>query len=136
MDENTFTTWASKLQAIAQNGLTFTTNEYDRLRFEDVRAVAHEMMARAADVPPSKVSEWFAPERGYATPKVDVRGVVFRDGRILLVKERQDGLWTMPGGWADVGDSPAKTAVKEVFEESGYHVRATRMLACLDRLLH
>lgn len=129
-------TWANKLQAIAQNGLAFSKNEYDRLRFEDIRTVAHEMMAQAGGVDPLCVAEWFAPEKGYATPKVDVRGVVFRLGRLLLVKERQDGLWTVPGGWADVGDSPRHTAEKEVFEESGFRTRATKLLACLDRLCH
>lgn len=136
MRDTQFFSWASKLQAVAQNGLAFSKNEYDRLRFEEVRTVAHEMMAAATGVTPETVAEWFAPDQGYATPKVDVRGVVFRDGRLLLVKERQDGLWTVPGGWADVGDSPGKTAEKEVFEESGFRVRATKILGCLDRLCH
>ena len=80
--------------------------------------------------------ELFAGDSGYATPKVDVRGVVFRAGKILLVQERSDGLWTMPGGWADVGDSPADAVVREIQEESGYEARATKLLALLDRNRH
>ena len=75
----------------------------------------------------------FACDAGYATPKVDVRGVVFQDGKILLVQERSDGMWTLPGGWADVGDSPADAVVREIREESGYETRATKLLALLDR---
>jgi ADP-ribose pyrophosphatase YjhB (NUDIX family) len=77
-----------------------------------------------------------AADAGYATPKVDVRGVVFRGGKILLVRERSDDLWTLPGGWADVGDSPADAVVREVREESGFETRATKLLALLDRNRH
>jgi ADP-ribose pyrophosphatase YjhB (NUDIX family) len=73
---------------------------------------------------------------GYATPKVDVRAAVFREGRLLLVREREDGRWTLPGGWADIGDSPSTAVVREVKEESGYDVRARKLLALLDRNLH
>ncbi len=73
---------------------------------------------------------------GYATPKVDVRGSVFRDDQILLVKERADGLWTLPGGWADVNESPREAVVREIMEESGYHTRANKLLAVWDRAKH
>ena len=78
----------------------------------------------------------FACDTGYATPKVDVRGVVFQDGKLLLVQERSDGMWTLPGGWADVGDSPADAVIREIREESGYEIRATKLLALLDRNRH
>lgn len=122
--------------AIAQNGLTYAENEFDRERYEQVRQVAAEMMAEQTSVDSQQVLDLFSGEVGYATPKVDVRGVVFRDDRILLVKEREDGLWTLPGGWADVNESPREAVVREVMEESGYHTRAVKLLAVWDRSKH
>jgi ADP-ribose pyrophosphatase YjhB (NUDIX family) len=82
------------------------------------------------------IRDLFAGQVGYATPKIDVRGAVFRDDAILLVKERSDGCWTLPGGWADVGDSPAEAVVREIAEESGYLTRAVKLLALYDRNKH
>ena len=98
--------------------------------------IAPEMIGRASGGDTSRVLDLFACDAGYATPKVDVRGVVFQDGKILLVQERSDGLWTLPGGWADVGDYPANAVVREIREESGYETRATKLLALLDRNRH
>jgi len=128
--------WARRLQAIAQTGLTFARDPYDVERYEAVRAIAAEIMAGHSDAELSVVRDLFASQAGYATPKVDVRGVVFRDDTILLVKERSDGGWTLPGGWADVGDSPGEAVVREVFEESGYRTRAVKLLAFYDRNKH
>jgi ADP-ribose pyrophosphatase YjhB (NUDIX family) len=125
--------WAKKLQAIAQNGLTFTENPFDIERYKALRAIAAEIMATYSNREPSYVLDLFAHEIGYATPKVDVRGAVFRDDALLFVKERWDGCWTLPGGWADIGDSPSEVAVREVYEESGYHTRAVKLLAVYDR---
>jgi ADP-ribose pyrophosphatase YjhB (NUDIX family) len=128
--------WAQRLQAIAQNGLTYAQNPFDRERYETVREIAAEIMAAHSGVELGYVRNLFAGDVGYATPKVDVRGAVFRDEAILLVKERQDGLWTLPGGWADVGESPSEAVVREVYEESGYHTRAVKLLALYDRNRH
>lgn len=130
--------WARRLQSVAQNGLLFAENHFDRERYEAVRAVAAEMLAAAVggNLPAPEVNARLLAETGYLTPKVDVRGVVFRepDGAILLVREVHDGGgWTLPGGWADPGDTPAVAAVREVAEESGYAVRATKLLAVWDR---
>jgi ADP-ribose pyrophosphatase YjhB (NUDIX family) len=125
--------WTQKLQAIAQNGLTYSENPFDIERFKQVRAIAVEIMATYTNIEYSQVLDLFTHELGYATPKVDVRGAVFQDNTILLVKERSDGLWTLPGGWADVGDSPGEVVVREIFEESGYQTRATKVLAVYDR---
>ena len=125
--------WAKKLQAIAQNGLTYTENPFDVERYKSLSAIAAEIMATYSNVEPSYVLNLFAREVGYATPKVDVRGAVFRDNTLLFVREREDGCWTLPGGWADVGDSPSEVAVREVYEESGYHTRAVKLLAVYDR---
>ena len=128
--------WSRELMAIAQNGLTFTTNPYDVERYEAVRRIAAEMMAAHTGADQEWIVGLFAQESGYATPKVDVRGVVFRDDAILLVKEREDGGWTLPGGWADVNESPREAVDREVFEESGYRVQATKLLALFDRAKH
>ncbi len=112
-------TWTRRLQAIAQTGLTFTRDHYDQERYQELRLIAAEMLAAGAGIEDSeKVFDLFRHERGYATPKIDVRGAVLRDDQVLLVRERDDGGWTLPGGWADVGDSPSAMVVREVKEES------------------
>ena len=125
--------WARSLQAIAQTGLAYDdTSPYDRQRFEQVRRIAAEISAMDIDT----VEALFADEAGHATPKLDVRGAVFRDGEILLVRERVDGMWTLPGGWVDVGESPSAAVEREVREESGYKTRAIKLLALYDRDRH
>jgi ADP-ribose pyrophosphatase YjhB (NUDIX family) len=129
--------WARQLQALAQSGLAYEdVSQYDRERYEAVRRIAGEMLTAGDGVEPAELAELLARETGYATPKLDVRGVVFADDRILLVREVADGLWTLPGGWADVGDSPTEAAEREVLEESGYRTRAVKLLALLDRDKH
>lgn len=128
--------WTVRLQAIAQNGLTFARESYDIERYKVVREVAAEMIAAGADLDMTIVRNALDQDSGYATPKVDVRGVVFREDRLLMVKERVDGGWTLPGGWADVCLSPAENVVKEIFEESGYQTRAMKILAIFDRNQH
>lgn len=126
--------WTQRLLAIAQNGLHFSRDAYDRERFEQVRRIAAEMLAEHAE--PAALVAALAIETGYATQKVDTRSVVVRDGRVLLVREAADGLWTLPGGWADPNGSPSENAEREVREESGLEVRAIRLLAIYDRELH
>jgi ADP-ribose pyrophosphatase YjhB (NUDIX family) len=127
-----------ELQAIAQTGLTFAGgSHFDRERYERVQQIAADMLADGAGLDRSRVVAFFGAEHGYATPKVDVRGVVFDpSGHLLLVREASDGLWTLPGGWADVNESPAVATVREVREESGYETRAAKLLAVYDRSLH
>ena len=128
--------WTTRLQAIAQTGLTFATDPYDIERYKAIRELAAEMLAAGTDLELPVIRILFSADSGYATPKVDVRGVIFRDDKILLVQEKSDGKWTLPGGWADVGETPAANVVREVFEETGYQVRATKILALFDRELH
>ena len=128
--------WAKRLQALSQNGLTYAKDPFDRERYEQIRHIAAEMLAEKADAKTKDVLDLFSREKDYATPKVDVRGVVFRDGRILLVKERSDGRWALPGGWADVGESPSESVEREVWEESGFQVKAKRLAAVYDRSKH
>lgn len=125
---------AQRLQAIAQNGLTYSENPFDIERYQQIQQVAAEMLAAYSDTEPSYVLNLFAKEIGYATPKVDVRAAVFQDNKILLVRERLDGgRWTLPGGWVDVGESPSVAVEREVREESGYEVRAIKLVAVYDR---
>jgi len=128
--------WSRKLQAIAQNGLLFSKDPYDRERYEAVRAIAAQMMAAGSGEPLEVVTALFSGQAGYATPKVDVRAVIFRDDEILLVQEAQDGRWTLPGGWADPNESPSESVTREVAEESGFKTRAVKLLAVFDRAKH
>jgi ADP-ribose pyrophosphatase YjhB (NUDIX family) len=127
-----------ELRAIAQIGLTFTRDSFDRQRFERVRELSAALLARSAGHDPEAVLELFKnTDVGYATPKVDVRGAAFRDDRVLLVREVSDGGWTLPGGWADVNQSPAECVVREIAEESGFVARAVKLAAVHDyRLRH
>jgi len=125
--------WAKRLQAAAQNGLAYNPDPFNLERYEAVRRVAAEMMAAHSDATADRIGDLFAGQVGHATPKVDVRGVVFREHQVLLVKERVDGRWSLPGGWADVYDSPSEATVREIWEESGYRTRATKVLAVYDR---
>ena len=128
--------WTQRLQAIAQTGLTYAADQYDIERYEQIREIAAEIAAAHSDAGFERISGLFADQAGYATPKIDVRGAVFRDDMILLVKERSDGGWTLPGGWADVGDSPGDAVVREIAEESGYLTRTVKLLALYDRNKH
>ena len=127
--------WAREIQATAQTGLAFAKDPYDTERYEALRALSVRIVAAHTGVDAAVVADLFASEVGYATPKLGVRGAVFDDaGRILLVREAiDDGRWTLPGGWAEVNQTPAESVVREVFEESGYHVRPVKLAAVWDR---
>lgn len=125
-----------KLQSIAQAGLEYGADKYDLERYQMIRDISVEIMQHYTDAPIEKITELFASEKGYQTPKVDIRGVVFRENKILMVKEGLDGNWTLPGGWADVGYSPFEIAEKEVWEESGLKVKPIRLLTVFDKLKH
>ena len=128
--------WVKRLQAIAQDGLTYSEDAYDLGRYEMLRDVAAEILAAHSRGSMESARKLLELETGPATPKVDVRAAVFWEGEILLVKEPTDGGWSLPGGWADVGESPAEATVREVYEESGYRVRAVKLLAAYDRDRH
>ena len=128
--------WVRRLQAIVQNSLMFSKDPFDRERYEHVRSVAADMLASCADMDSALINDLLRGEQGYATPKVDVRGAVFQAHRMLLVRERSDGLWTLPGGWAEVGESPAETVVREIREESGFETQVCKLVALYDRNKH
>lgn len=127
-----------RLQALARTGLYFCRDEYDRERYGEVEAIAAELLAGGAALSAEELRAAWSRETGYVTPKIEVRGAVFRpqDGRVLLVRETADGLWTLPGGWADVGDSPAGAIRREIEQETGFRVRVTRLAALYDRNAH
>lgn len=125
--------WAKDLQAISQDGLTYSENKFEIERYKQIRGIAAEMMAEYSETEFEKILGLFAEQAGYATPKIDVRGVVFKDDKVLLVKEKSDGGWTLPGGWADPNESPKESVEREVFEESGFITEAIQVLAVYDR---
>lgn len=135
MAEPDWLVWTRELQAIAQTGLAFVRDPYDRERYEGLRALASRIMAAHTASSAERIETLFADESGYATPKVDVRGAAFDGrGRLLMVREAADaGRWTLPGGWADVNLTAAESVVKEVREESGYEVRVRKLAAVWDR---
>jgi len=124
--------WGREIQALAQTGLTYSTNEFDILRYRRLEEIAAQIIASHTSLPLEEILGNFRIQLGYATPKIDVRGAVIHEGRILLVQERLDGCWTMPGGWADVGETPSAMVRREVQEESGYQVRVEKLVAVYD----
>lgn len=133
--------WVQRLQAIAQTGTSYEPNMFDRERYDAVREIAAEMLAAHSELDIAVARDLMSSDKGHSTPKVDVRGVVFREEAgepaILLVREHLDGgRWTLPGGWADIGETPSESTIREVFEESGYRTRASKLLAVYDRRLH
>jgi ADP-ribose pyrophosphatase YjhB (NUDIX family) len=129
--------WAREIQALAQTGLAFTRDQYDRERYQRLHAVAAQIIAKHTGLDVRDIDMLFSQQAGYATPKLGVRGAVFHDDRILLVRETADEhRWSLPGGWADVNESPSDAVAREVREESGLEVRANKLAAVWDRSRH
>ncbi|MFR8011129.1 MAG: NUDIX hydrolase N-terminal domain-containing protein [Clostridia bacterium] len=127
--------WAVELQSLAQAGLTYGRDVYDRERYERIREISAEMVAHQTEIPVEKVKNLFCNETGYQTPKLDTRAAIFDEDRILLVREN-NGKWSLPGGWVDVNVSVKENTIKEVKEESGLDVTADRIIAVQDRAKH
>jgi ADP-ribose pyrophosphatase YjhB (NUDIX family) len=137
MSSTNLLNYAKRLKSIAHLGLTYANNDYDMERYREIEQISLEMIAMIADSPVERLLLYFNSEKEYITPKVDIRAVIFNDRReILLVKEKADGQWSLPGGWADIGQSPSETAVKEVLEETGFIVKPVKLLAVLDKRCH
>jgi ADP-ribose pyrophosphatase YjhB (NUDIX family) len=132
----TLLAWARKVRAIAQDGLTFSKDPYDLERYRQLAELAESVLHTELAIPQESAAQFWKGEYGYATPKVEVRGAVFADGRVLLVRERSDGRWTLPGGWVDVNDSPAHAVEREILEESGFRARAVKLAALVDKNRH
>lgn len=127
---------ARRLLALGQTGLHFTPQEYDRERYREVVDIATRLLQAESGTAADRLRQTWFVEDGYATPKMDVRGAIFRDERVLLVRETMDGKWTLPGGWADVNDSPSYAVEKEIEQESGFTARAVKLAALYDRNKH
>ncbi len=128
--------WAQRIQAISQAGLTYSQNQFDKERYEELRGISAEILEEYTDHDMLYVKEIFAKEFGYPTPKADVRGVVFQDKKILMVREKNDDKWSLPGGFCEVGLSAKENIVKEIKEEAGFHVVPTKLLALFDMRKH
>ena len=127
---------AKRLEAIAQTGFTYSKDDYDKERYQEIRDISHQIFNHYTDAPFEQIKNLFSTENGYPTPKVDIRGVIFQKKQILLVREKLDGLWALPGGWADIGYTPAEVVVKEVKEEAGLKVKPVKLLAVFDKKCH
>ncbi len=127
--------WAIELQSLAQAGLTYGKDIFDKERYARIREISAEMMAYKTDIPIQKVKELFCNETGYQTPKLDTRAAIFQNGKILLVRENS-GKWSLPGGWVDVNVSVKENTIKEVKEEAGLDVTADKVIAIQDRSKH
>ena len=123
--------WAREIQALSQTGLTYCASEYDRERYQRLGEIAAEIIEQHTYLKTEQILENFALQPGYATPKVDVRGVVIRDGKILLIQERSDQCWSMPGGWADVGDFPSKWLCAKSGKKAGLRLSCANCWPCL-----
>lgn len=128
--------WSQHLQALAQNGLTYAVNPFDIERYQAVKDISAEILSTYTQIDTDVIQDIFNSQAGYTTPKIDVRGVIFKDDRIMLVRELSDGKWTLPGGWADVNDSPSEAVAREVREETGYVVEVSKLLAVYDQNMH
>ena len=127
--------WAIEIQSLAQAGLTYTDNVYDIERYERLREISAEMIEEKSNINLEKVKDLFCNETGYQTPKIDTRAAIFKDNKILLVHEN-NGTWSLPGGWCDVLESVKSNTIKEVKEEAGLDVKATKIIAVQDRNRH
>lgn len=131
--EKQWITWARELQSIAQSGLTYCNNDYDIDRYKQIEAISMEIIEKYTETPLEIIRQYYKKEDGYLTPKVDVRGAVILENKILLVKEKMDGCWSMPGGWADVNRGVKANVKKEAFEEAGINVEPIKLIGVLNR---
>lgn len=124
--------WAREIYSLSQAGITYSGNDYDIQRYKRLQEITAEILASQSELSKETVLSSFSMQTGYATPKIDVRGAVIRDGKILLVREKADGKWSMPGGWGDIGDAPAAMVTREVWEESGFNVSVDKLVGVYD----
>ena len=135
--EDSWLAWAKRLQSLASTGLSYSKDDFDKERYEEIARIANQMLSALGNVPIRRIENLVSDfAQGYATPKIDVRGAVIEDDKVLLVKERSDGLWTLPGGFADVGASPGENVVKEIWEEATIEVSASAVYGIRHKARH
>lgn len=128
--------WATEIQSIGQIGLAYCKDKFDRERYERLRELSAEIMSEYTDIEIERVEGLFCNEEGYQTPKIDVRAVIFKKGKILLIKEGLTNKWALPGGWADINQSLSENVEREAKEEAGLNVKAKKIIAVQDRNRH
>jgi len=131
--ENKLLEHVKKIQSIAHAGLTYTENKFDIERYEELKKISLNLLSDLTCIEIGTIENIFINETGYQTPKVDIRGVIFKDEKLLMVKEKVDGKWSLPGGWADIGLTPKEVVTKEVLEEAGLTVKPVKLLAVFDK---
>jgi ADP-ribose pyrophosphatase YjhB (NUDIX family) len=124
--------WAREIQQLSQTGLAFAKTGYEKMRYERLIELTAEILEHHTLLDKAEVERVLMKQPGYATPKIDVRAAVISDNKILLVQERTDNMWAMPGGWADIGDIPSEVAIRETKEESGFDVKPTKVIGVYD----
>jgi ADP-ribose pyrophosphatase YjhB (NUDIX family) len=124
--------WAREIQQLSQTGLAFAKTGYEKMRYERLIELTAEILEHHTLLDKAEVERVLMKQPGYATPKIDVRAGVISDNKILLVQERTDNMWAMPGGWADIGDIPSEVAIRETKEESGFDVKPTKVIGVYD----
>ena len=124
--------WAREIQALAQTSRFYAPDEFQRQRYARLTEIAAEIVSTYTNLSQEEVLQAYETQDGYATPKVGVRAAIFQDGKLLLARQRDDGDWTLPGGWADVGDTPSAAVEREVWEETGFSAKATRIIGVYD----
>jgi ADP-ribose pyrophosphatase YjhB (NUDIX family) len=124
--------WAREIQQLCQTGLAFSASEYDTQRYKRLTGIAAEITASHSGISKEEIIENFLAHPGYATPKVDIRAAIIENNNILLVQEKMDNKWAMPGGWADVGEAPATAIIRETKEESGLEVIPNKIIGVYD----
>ncbi len=134
--ENKWLTWARKILTISQAGLTYCENIYDKERYEQLKDITAEIFAAYTDVDKDGFKAAFPDDAGYLTPKLDIRAAIFKDNKILMVREKSDKCWALPGGWADVGLSPSENIIKEVKEEAGFDIKPLKLISLFDKKCH
>lgn len=136
MDDPQWLQYAKKLKSIAQSGLAYSDDKYDLERFRQIRKISIEIMEQHSRLEDQKIEDFFEGEQGYTTPKIDARAAIFRDNKILLAKEKSDGHWSLPGGWADTDLTLKENLIKEAREEAGANIEPRRIIAIQDRSKH
>lgn len=124
--------WAREIQSLSQTGLAFAQTDYEKDRYKRLNQIAAEIIETNSNLVSENVVKVFMNQPGYATPKIDVRSAVIVGNKILLVQEKADSCWAMPGGWADVGNKPSEVAERETKEESGYDVKVKKLIGVFD----
>jgi len=126
-----------RIKALADTGLVYAKDEYDRERYKELKEISLQLMAQVSGRSLNVLQDFYLPEKDYPTVKVDVRGLILNEkDEILMTKESIDGKWTIPGGWADIGDTPSEAIIKEIKEETGFEAETLRLLAVYDKSRH